>query len=102
MPKGAGLSSFQLLYLQTAKENVQTLKGGLERGDIEVAYRNAHTLKSKSLIMGYQEIGNLAKAIEDTLYDVKNKTILLSRETLTTLANQAMQIEILLSKMWKF
>lgn len=98
------LSSFKTLYLQTAKENLQTLKKGLEKltsnaNDdiaIEEAHRSAHTLKSKSLVMGYQEIGNLAKAIEDVLYSVKNKTNALSQDSIGVLLQQTKQIEQLL------
>ncbi|QQG40535.1 MAG: Hpt domain-containing protein [Candidatus Levyibacteriota bacterium] len=96
MPKVTDLSSFQSLYLQTAKENAQALKDGLEKGDIEIAYRNAHTLKSKSFVMGYQEIGNLAKVIEDTLYNIKNNKAVLSQETLKILTDQTTRIETLL------
>lgn len=95
---GNDLSSFKSLYLQTAKENLQAIKSGLETGDIEAAYRNAHTLKSKSLVMGYQQIGDLAKSIEDALYDVKNKKTTLSQEALKTLINQAIQIGEILNQ----
>ncbi len=87
------LSSFTALYVQTAKENVQAIKSGLEKGEIEVAYRNAHTLKSKSYLMGEKEIGDLAKTIEDTLYNIKNKTSSLSQEVLANLIDKVKQIE---------
>ncbi len=100
------LFAFKNLYAKTAKENMQALKNGLVvlRGQsdnkeaIEQMYRNAHTLKSKSFLMGQQEIGDLAKVIEDALYNVKNKKSTLSQEMLETLTNKALQIEKLLTQ----
>lgn len=100
------LSDFKDLYLQTAKENITLIKNGLVSLSqnqniteaIEQTHRNAHTLKSKSLMMGHVEISNLAKSIEDALYDVKNKKNTLSEEVLQTLTNQAMQIEEMLKQ----
>lgn len=87
------LSAYKTLYLTTAKTNVQFIKSGLESGEIEVAYRNAHTLKSKSYLMGHKDIGDLAKEIEDTLYNVKNNTNSLSQEVLASLIDKVRQIE---------
>lgn len=87
------LAGYKALYISTAKTNVQLIKSGLVSGEIEVAYRNAHTLKSKSYLMGEKEIGDLAKLIEDALSDVKNKNISLSKEMLTNLIDKARQIE---------
>lgn len=89
------LSSFNTLYIQTAKENVQNLKSGLENGDLELAHRSAHTLKSKSILMGYSEIGNLAKIIEDSLYQ-KNS---ISEGDKAALLEKNAQIEILIGKL---
>lgn len=80
------LASFKTLYIQTAKENVRITKDGLgvlaknktDEKAIEEVFRNTHTLKSKSYMMGHQQIGDLAKSIEDEFYQIKNKTIVLS------------------------
>ncbi len=90
-----GLASFKTLYITTAKENAQSIKNGLENGDVELAYRSAHTLKSKSMLMGYTEIGNLAKIIEDTLYQ-KN---VIAEEEKALLLEKNVQIEMLIGKL---
>lgn len=99
------LDSYKALYISTAKTNIEAIKNslGVLIGDManlqatEEVFRNAHTLKSKSLMMNHKDIGDLAKSIEDTFYSVKNKTIILSQEMVTNLINQTMQIETLLS-----
>lgn len=100
------LSSYKTLYISTAKTNIEAIKNGLRvlaedmsnEQAIEEVFRNAHTLKSKSLIMEHTEISNLAKSIEDSFSAVVNKKNTLSEEVLQALTNQAMQIETLLSK----
>lgn len=100
------LATFKTLYIQTAKENIQKVKNGLnvlaqnstDEKAIEEVFRNSHTLKSKSYVMGQKQIGDLAKSIEDTFYQVKNKTIVLSQEMIATITSQATQTETLLSE----
>ena len=100
------LSAYKSLYSKTAKENLQALKDGIavlsdqptNKEAIEQAHRNAHTLKSKSILMGQQEIGDFAKVIEDALSDVIHKKSTPSQEMLETLTNQAMQIEEILKQ----
>lgn len=92
------LAPFKALYIQTAKENVRIIKDSLgvlaqnkaDEKAIEEVFRNFHTLKSKSYMMGQQQIGDLAKSIEDAFYQVKNKTTVLSDAVLTE-ANSAIQ-----------
>lgn len=98
------LSSFQNLYKETAKQNVQSLSSALQKllgqlsdpEALELAHRSAHTLKSKSLVMGHLEIGNLAKEIEDTLYEVKNNRYALSQDKIQMLISSTKQIEVLI------
>ncbi len=87
--------------MQTAKENLHVLLAALQKLPnnitdkiaLEEAHRSAHTLKSKSLVMGYQDIGNLARSVEDTMYDVINQKTSLSQDTLQSLRVIAKQIE---------
>ena len=66
------LSEFKNLYLSTAKEYIQAMNKGLEvlrtdptnKDEIEIIHRSAHSLKSQSLVMGYESTGRLAHAIE--------------------------------------
>ena len=66
------LSEFKTLYLSTAKEYLQAIRNGLEvlrtdpsnTEEIEIVHRSAHSLKSQSLVMGYETTGKLAHAIE--------------------------------------
>lgn len=98
------LSKYQALYTITAKENMEKIKNGLaalakDQTDsvaLEDVFRYAHTLKSKSLMMGHQDISGLAKSIEDALSDLINKNNVLSLELLNRLINQSAQIEKLL------
>ena len=98
------LSSFQTLYKETAKQNAESLSDALQKllvnvndtETLELAYRNTHTLKSKSLVMGHLEIGNLAKEIEDVLYEIKNNKDTLSEEKIQMLMSSVKRIEELL------
>ena len=95
------LSDFKDLYLQTAKENIVAITSGLTNllqsenstETIEQVHRNAHTLKSKSNMMGYPRIGEMAKAIEETLYEVKEGKTQVTNAMLVTLETIARQIE---------
>lgn len=95
------LSSYKTLYLSTAKTNIESIQRGLDallqnltdEVAVEEVFRNAHTLKSKSYLMGEKEIGDLAKTIEDTFYAVKNKTSSLSKDLVTSSKDQVSQIE---------
>lgn len=98
------LSSYKTLYISTAKTNIGVIKNALVVlvGDmsneqaIEEVFRNAHTLKSKSLMMGHVEISNLAKSIEDLFSAVVNKKTTLSESSLEMITKQAAEVEKLL------
>ena len=72
------LSEFKTLYLSTAKEYIQAIHNGLEKlrtdpsntDEIEIVHRSAHSLKSQSLVMGYETTGKLAHAIEVIFRDL--------------------------------
>lgn len=90
---GEDLSSFKQLYFKTANENITVLKSALEKladnmtdiAAIEEIHRNAHTLKSKSIMMGYPQIGALSKAIEDIFYTMQHGTQQVSQPLIDTL-----------------
>lgn len=72
------LSSYKQLYLQTAKENSESLannyvkisRGSLDKDHLNNMYINAHSLKSKSQVMGYLKIGALSGIIEKTIKNI--------------------------------
>lgn len=69
------LAAFKDLYVSTALENIASFEEAINRlvnneKDVlalEQAHRNIHTLKSKSILMGFQSTGAMSKAIEDRL-----------------------------------
>lgn len=95
------LPAFKDLYLKTSRENIQVLKTSLKElflqsGNttaIDEIHRNAHTLKSKSLLMGYTDIAALAKSIEDTFYEIKNGKTTVSQELLANLSNTVIGLD---------
>ena len=95
------LSDFKDLYVKTAKENTQVLKEGLaalskephNAEALDQMYRSAHTLKSKSLLMGYTNIGITAKIIEDILYEVKEGKKSISNDLLETFGSTIANLE---------
>lgn len=95
------LSAYKTLYIATAKENMEKIKNGLavlakdqtDNVATEEVFRHAHTLKTKSLMMGYQDISDLAKSIEDALFGVINKNNVLTLELLNRLINISAQIK---------
>ena len=74
--------AFKDLYLTTALENINQFQKALvvlsqnptNVEALELAHRSIHTLKSKSLMMGYEITGTISKSIEDILYEAKNNT----------------------------
>lgn len=98
---GEDLSSFKQLYFKTANENIAALKMAIvkltqnmtDTVAIEEIHRNAHTLKSKSIMMSYVQIGALSKAIEDLFYGIQKGTQQVSQPLITTLATAVTSLE---------
>jgi DNA phosphorothioation-dependent restriction protein DptG len=74
------LAQFKSLYIQTAKEHISILKSNLEKFAtseekeiVENIFIAAHSLKSQSLMMGYQKVGRAAQLIEKTFRNLKEE-----------------------------
>lgn len=88
-----GVLAFKDLYLTTALENIDQFqkalvllsKNSTDAQALEQAHRSIHTLKSKSLMMGYESTGTISKSIEDMLYEAKNNTKPLTPEAVKLL-----------------
>ncbi len=84
------LTEYKGLYLKTASEYVIALQTNLEMyiSDqqhavvLEVLHRSAHSLKSQSLVMGYQSTGLLAKELE-FIYRAMKEGKLIPSDTLS-------------------
>jgi chemotaxis protein histidine kinase CheA len=102
------LNSYKSLYLQTAKERVDSMSLGCSKlsanvQDMEVIseiYLNSHSLKSQSQVMGFVNISNLCATIERTSKDIKNgaaqadnKFIVFLKDSIEKLNLELSQIE---------
>src|SRR6185369_3343026 len=82
------LSQYQELYVQTSKEYIQSLNASLlvleknpaDKTAIEDVFRNAHSLKSQSAAMGFEQTGYLCHVVEDVFYEIKKERIRITPE----------------------
>ncbi|HEV7453804.1 MAG TPA: chemotaxis protein CheW [Candidatus Saccharimonadales bacterium] len=82
------LSQYLDLYIQTSKEYIQSLNAALlvleknpaEKTAIEDVFRNAHSLKSQSAAMGFEQTGYLCHVVEDVFYEIKQERMSLTAE----------------------
>ena len=82
------LSQYTDLYLQTSKEYLQALNHALltlekepsNQTAIEEIFRNAHTLKSQSAAMGFEQTGFLCHAVEDVFFEIKQGSLQVTPE----------------------
>ena len=66
------LSSYKPLYLQTARNYIRDIRDAVgmlqqqntDKDAIKKIYISAHSLKSQSILMGYNQVGNLCMKIE--------------------------------------
>jgi two-component system chemotaxis sensor kinase CheA len=95
------LAQYQELYLQTSKELINTMKSQLEvlhtdlsnKTGIDEFHRAAHSLKSQSLVMGYQQLGTVNRQLEAFFKLVQENEISLSEEYISMLKNIINHIE---------
>ncbi len=55
------------LFLEHAPERMDGIRQGLDGGDMELAERSAHSLKSSAANLGAQAVRHLAARIEESL-----------------------------------
>lgn len=85
------ITKYKALYLQAAKDNLNNLQKhitqlsqGIESEELyESTHREAHSLKSESLLMGYTSMGELAATIEIVFEERKATNTSLSRDVLS-------------------
>jgi two-component system chemotaxis sensor kinase CheA len=91
------LSNYKELYLTTSQEQLQKINQGISllqadvrnKEGIDAVYINSHTLVSKSMIMGYSQIGLLSQTIEKIFYKVKNNQFQLTSQILEKITQSA-------------
>lgn len=93
-------SQYKALFIQTTQEYLQILSvelGKLKQNPTDLnalseAHRMVHTIKSRSLLMGYAQLGALCKDLEELFYQAMNNTRTLDMQIINELAqiNQQM------------
>jgi two-component system chemotaxis sensor kinase CheA len=82
------LSEYSELYIRTAFELLKQLqddlpvfiRNQLDSSLIEKLHRNAHSLKSQSLVMGFENTGLLCKELEYIFRKVKDEQIVIDSD----------------------
>lgn len=91
------LSNYKDLYITTSKQQLQKIEEGIallsgnsdSKEGFDAVYINSHSLVSKSLLMGYKQVGMLCGSMEKIFYKVKQGEYSISPELLHILANAA-------------
>lgn len=100
------IASYKGLYIKTATECVSSIKNSLlaldknisDKEALVVAHRNAHSLKSESMTMGYPKTSELAKAIEYIMQNIIDKKTTTSTVLFDDLKNAATKLTDSLAK----
>lgn len=82
------LSEYKELYIKTSSDLLQQLNQDLktlqvnfsDESAIERLHRNAHSLKSQSLVMGYQSTGMMCKELEFLFRAMKEKQLVTTEQ----------------------
>lgn len=98
------LGSYKKLYLQTAKENSESLssnyikisRNSLDKDALKNMYISAHSLKSKSQVMGYIKIATLSGMIEKTIKNIIDSKIRISDSSIEVIKDAIENIKLLL------
>lgn len=98
------LSSYKQLYLETAKENgdvlssnyVKISRNSLDKDALKNMYISAHSLKSKSQVMGYLKIGKLSGMIEKVIKNILANNTQVSDDLMAVIKNAIENIKLLL------
>lgn len=94
-------------YLSESFEVVQRLssligqveKSGVTKESIDQIYRDIHTLKGSSQLMGFKEIGQISQVLEASLEPIRNQNIIPSPEFIDQLFKSVDYIERLLKNL---
>ncbi|HUQ84946.1 MAG TPA: Hpt domain-containing protein [Candidatus Limnocylindrales bacterium] len=97
---------YKSLYLQTSwgylnmlMKNVAFLMNGPQTEPIiDGSYLAAHSLKSQSALMGYEQIGKISGIVEQILKLTKEKTLELNQEKLEIILNGLRKVQLSLTQ----
>lgn len=97
---------YKSLYLQTSwgylnmlQKNVAFLqKGPQEEKAIDASHLAAHSLKSQSNLMGYNQIGKIAGQMEEVFKAVKEKTFVLNNDILDVIISALRKVHFSLEQ----
>jgi chemotaxis protein histidine kinase CheA len=64
------LQKYRALFFQEADHFHAQMHEGLDKKDISTLHRLSHSMKSRSLIMGYTQLGHMGKALELYFRDI--------------------------------
>jgi chemotaxis protein histidine kinase CheA len=95
------LMQYKDLYIKTAKDlineiktEVDLLKANPTDGKtIEKLHRNFHSLKSQSLVMGFNSLGIVNKHLEAIFLTIKEKKLELNKELIDTIHKIVINME---------
>ncbi|MCX5751640.1 MAG: response regulator [Candidatus Saganbacteria bacterium] len=92
---GIEIDKNQLLgiYRKEMETHFQTIEHGLlefDKGSVEAevvneVFRSAHTIKGSSYLLGFTNVGDIAHSIETTLEGIRDKTLVLKKEIISSL-----------------
>lgn len=73
-------------YIKDLQANLELLNNPSNKEIIDNIHRFAHSLKSTSLMMGYQQIARVTSAIENFFYTVKTNNQIPNKEIINILS----------------
>jgi len=79
------IKQLKIDFVRDNRESYEEIEAALITGDISLAYRLAHSLKSSAAMIGAQGLQKIADDVEASLKDGKNRTTTGQMETLRSL-----------------
>ncbi len=95
------ITKYKSLYLQTSwgylnmlRKNLAFIQNGTQKDNVvESAHLAAHSLKSQSILMGYNQIGELSEKMEKLFKAVMEKSFVLDDATLGVMLSGLKKIQ---------
>lgn len=100
------ITQYKSLYLQTSwgylnmlRKNVAfLLKGTQVENALDSAHLAAHSLKSQSILMGYNQIGKISEEMEKIFNETKENKTMLKESTLRIILSGLKKVQISLAQ----
>ena len=100
------ITQYKSLYLQTSwgylnmlRKNVAfLLKGTQAENALDSAHLAAHSLKSQSILMGYNQIGKISEEMEKIFNETKENKTMLKESTLRIILSGLKKVQISLAQ----